>query len=149
MRQVRATILLLLFIATFGRCFAEQYGLIANSALACCVEVVACCEAEHPAHHDEDDPAHHEDEETPDCPVCVLIDNNALVTAAAADLPAPSYALASSFFVLDEWNANLLDPILDHPDPGSGNTPSPPPRLSLSLTELVLFSAPVRGPSMA
>ena len=140
MRQLKATILLLLFIATFGRCFAEQYGVLGDNGLACCVEQAACCDDEEPAHHDEGTP--------PDCPICVIIDNNALLATLSLELPPPAFSSASSFFAIDAWSAEFLVLFRNHCDSGDDHIPPSPERLSLSLTELVLCSAPVRGPSV-
>jgi hypothetical protein len=139
MRQVKATILLILFIATFGRCFAEQYGVLGDTDLACCVEHNECCEGE--------ESADHEDEETPECPVCVLIDSSALVGNSPGELAPPVYSLASTFFAVDAWSPGIPDLLLERCDSGEERIPSPPPRLSVSLRELVLYSAPVRGPT--
>ncbi len=139
MRQLKATILLLLFVATFGRCFAEQYGAIGGSELACCVEHTECCADE--------EPDHDEEERTPDCPVCLIIDHSGFVTTGQADLAPPVFTEISALFNVDDWTispARLLGGLSDPEEP---DIPDPPDRQSLSLTELVLYSAPIRGPA--
>ena len=83
MRQLKATILLLLFVATFGRCFAEQYGAMGESEFACCVEHTECCADE--------EPQHDEEERTPECPICLIIDHSGFLTAGQADLAAAAW----------------------------------------------------------
>jgi hypothetical protein len=141
MRQLQATILLLLFVATFGRCFAEQYGAISGSDLACCVVHTECCPDEDPEHDDE--------ERTPDCPICLIIDHSGFVTAGQTDLAPPVFTEISSLFAIEAWNFYPLNLLSGLSEPEEPDIPDPPERQSLSLTELVLLSAPVRGPAKA
>lgn len=141
MRQLKAAILLLLFVATFGRCFAEQYGAIGGSDFACCVKHTECCDNEEPEHNDE--------ERTPDCPICLIIDHSGFLTAGQADLAAPVFTAASSLFTINEWPCCPTTLPGGLPESGDPDIPDPPERQSLSLTELVLLSAPVRGPAKA
>ncbi len=139
---MKATILLLLFVATFGRCFAEQYGAIGGSDLACCVEHTECCAEEEPEHDDE--------ERAPECPICQIIDHSGFVSASTqADLAPPNFTVTTSLFTIDEWPfypTTLWTGLSESVPP---DIPDPPERPSLTLTKLVLCSAPVRGPAKA
>ena len=139
MRQVKASILLLLFVATFGRCFAEQYGAIGDSGLACCVEHTECCADEEPEHDN--------DERTPECPICLIIDSSGFLTADPVDLDPPVFTATSSLFAISDWTFSPASLLTGLSEPVDQDIPDPPRRQSLSLTELVLYSAPVRGPA--
>lgn len=139
MRQVKASILLLLFVATFGRCFAEQYGAISGSELACCVEHTECCADEEPAHDDE--------ERTPECPICLIIDHSGFVTSGQTDLAPPVFTAMASHCFVGAWSTSLTSLLGDCSEPDVPDIPDPPERQSLSLTDVVLCSAPVRGPT--
>lgn len=139
MRRLKASILLLLFVATFGRCFAEQYGAIGGSELACCVAHSECCADEDPEHEDE--------ERVPECPICLIIDHGGFLGAGQTDLAPPVFSAASPHFVLAPWQLCPPGLLRGIPESEDLEIPDPPERQSLSLTELVLCSAPVRGPA--
>lgn len=141
MRHLKASILLLLFVATFGRCFAEQYGAIGGSDLACCVEHTECCADE--------EPEHQEEERAPECPICLIIGHSGFIVSAPADLAPPTFSAASSLIAIEEWPFHPTTLFAGLSDSEAPELPDPPERQSLSLTELVLCSAPVRGPAKA
>lgn len=160
MRAVRATFLLLLFVTSFARCWADTHGLLAASALACCepVELAHFCDHDdHSKHesHNEHDQDGHEHEEIPvpepfppsDCSGCVLVKSGFVSSVITVDSPNPVFV---NF--IPEWNDLdvRIQRILSRAEKAQE---SPPPwsidHVAKTTSEIVMTSTvSVRGPNL-
>ena len=103
MKAVRATFLLLLFLTSFGRCWAESYGLLASSSWACCESVnhdnfVFDCRGD-----DSNSESEHNRQPDPipasDCSSCDLVESGFTSTGAHLDFTAPIF-----FAIVPDWD---------------------------------------------
>ncbi|MGJ8677060.1 MAG: hypothetical protein ACSHX0_06060 [Akkermansiaceae bacterium] len=144
MRAFRATFLLLLFITSFARCWADVSGLLDQSSLACCAPV------EHLDHDHESEDSHDENSEDPvrNCATCDLVKSG--FTVSSLDLEVPT-----SFFVIylnQIWsNIFLHTNCLLSAKESLVLLPPVPPEMgtNLSSSRIVTTSAiSVRGPNL-
>ena len=144
MRVCRATFLILLFITSFARCWADVSGLLDQSSLACCASV------EHLNHDHEGENSHDNDSEDPirNCGTCNLVESGFTVSSFDIEVP-------TSFFViyLDQiWSDIFLhtNSLLSAKESLVLLPPVPPEMgTNLSSSRIVTTSAiSVRGPNL-
>jgi len=101
--------MLLVFITSFGRCWADTYGLLGDSDLACCDPIVV----QDDCHHEGDGDHHHEQHEheedkqpplpdpfqTSDCSGCSLVKAGFIFSAVDLDFQAPLFVA-----IVPEWD---------------------------------------------
>lgn len=151
MRAVRATFLLLLFVTSFARCWADTYGVLAHSSWACCKPV---SQENHDCHGDDSDHDHekehdHEPEPFPssDCSGCSLVKAGFTSTGVDLNFNAPAFIA-----FVPEWDdlhlrvQRILIRAEDAQEP-------PPPwsigQVIMTMTDIVTTSAvSVRGPNL-
>lgn len=151
MRSVRATFLLLLFIVSFGRCWADTYGLLGSSSWACCEPVI---EKDHDCHgedHDNDHEREHDHEPEPfpssDCSGCSLVKAGFTSVGADLDFTAPVFTA-----FVPEWDDLFLrvQRILSRAE--DALVPPPPwsiGQVIMTMSDIVTTSAvSVRGPNL-
>ena len=145
MKSTRAIFLFLIFIISFGRCWADTIGMLDQSSLACCT----------PVSHDHQDGEHEKDhpEKTDDqsdesqCSGCDLIESGFTSAVVNLDSPPPI-----SFHFIAEWND--LRFCIQHIILNTKNVRIPPPEWSIdylimSTCDIVATSAvSVRGPDL-
>lgn len=158
-QQLRASFMLLVFLTSFGRCWAEQCGLLAGSNWACC-PIEASAHGSHghlaPDGCDHDSPEHpHEDEniplrspgEGPPCEVCELIQSGFIGLSSSLEIPAPIFSLVEIpwFSQWSVFNLSLRNNCLDEP-----LVYGPPDDLSSISTSRLVTSTTVsvRGPNV-
>lgn len=107
MKAVRATFLLLLFLTSFGRCWAESYGLLDSTRWACC-ETRISTSAKFDC-HDQDSERHIEHDQEPEpipssnCSVCNIVDTGFTSSAVHLDFTAPVF-----FAIIPDWHELYL-----------------------------------------
>ena len=143
MRQFRAIFLLLLFITSFTRCWADSSGFLEGTIFACCEPA----EHAHDDHeHENSDKDHDEGSENPepDCSNCDLVKSGFISNSLDVSIPAP-------FFVdLDQNWSDLLLRIERLSYLEECRVVEPPERVYvLVMSRIVTTSAvSVRGPNL-
>lgn len=164
--------MLLVFLSSFGRCWAGQYGLLTGTGWECCpcpgsatVDPFSGGQG-HPHDHDDDqdhDCRSHEkgsdDQEIPweepaspvpqDCPcqVCELIESGFVLLTSTISVPEPLFPAArpAQLLVLDYSRSRPLGQVVDEPPVYR----PPDDERSIFMCELVTStSISVRGPDM-
>ena len=92
MRQLRAIFLLLLFITSFTRCWADSSGFLEDSIFACC-EPAGHLHDDHEPVNNETDMDHSEGNEAPepDCSNCDLVKSGFISNSLDLDIPSPFF----------------------------------------------------------
>ena len=145
MRQLRAIFLLLLFITSFTRCWADSSGFLDGSIFACC-EPVEHLHDDHEQVSSEIDTDHNEGSEAPepDCSNCDLVKSGFTQNSLDLTIPFPL------FVDLDQNWIDLLFRIerLSYLEECRGE--EPPERADiLVMSRIVTTSAVfVRGPNL-
>ena len=173
-QQFRAIFMLLVFLTSFGRCWAEQYGLLNGSDWACCPSKVSASfteeqvapadHHEHSHNHDDDHDCNHEEvpkdnhpehpsvplpspgDDSP-CEICNLIDSGFTTLFSSIDIPEPIFELTELPW-FSQWGGFQFDlfaePAEELPPPDRRYHPC-----SLSTCELVTSTTvSVRGPNV-
>lgn len=157
-RKWCSLLLMLSFLTAYGRCVADQLGILHGSGTSCCVVICEDIEDSCIQCPDETSPAAtqphlpEDNQEPKPCQLCIIIDADGVVTAEEVRVPSPQFE--------------------DHPDKqntsprcgqirGVGSAATGPPHLTLSdhtgqpgeqrahLLRTLCKALPIRGPSMA
>lgn len=157
MRKLGSYLIILIFLTAYGRCVADQFGMLHTSDISCCVTVCnTTCDADD---HGPDTPDHHpEESETPDhqdepspCQLCFILNSDSMMLEHGIKIPSPSLLelpdIFSSFATLDDL---FRGPLLSlSPDLTASDHPDPPAEQRSRLLRTVARMTPVRGPSIA
>jgi hypothetical protein len=150
-RSVRASFLLLLFVTSFARCWADTHGLLESSSWDCCEPVNHECHDHHEDDFDNDQREEHDHEPQPfpssDCSGCSMV--KAGFTSVTADLGFTAPVFTS---IVPEWDD--LDVRIRRILSRAQNAQEPPPPWSvgqviMTMSDIVTTSAvSVRGPNL-
>jgi len=152
---IRATFLILLFVTSFGQCWADTLGLFASSEWVCCEPAPKehHCDGHENEGRDEHD--HHEEEkdssQSPfppsNCLGCDLVKSGFISSTVDVDTPAPIFTVC----ILEWYN---LEVCIRHVLSCADDAQEPPPPWSLdrdimTISDIVMTSAvSVRGPNL-
>jgi len=165
MRKLGSYLIILLILTAYGRCVADQFGMLHTTNTSCCQvtcdEVSHCdsiedTDSEHSEHQDNSD-----DEEKPNSPIpsspcqlCLILSSDSMLVGDQLEIPSPiilDISPASTF-----WNfyssseaptrSQLRFTTLDLPPSGHPDTPT---EQRSRLQRIVAKTTPVRGPSTA
>ena len=163
--------MLIIFLTSFGRCWAEQYGLLDGSELACCPTEMHApslqnqeSSAEHHHHGHENDDSHDcpsqdsipEPKNLPSpsptnnapCEVCDLIQSGFTSSSVSVEIPTQTSGLPS-VPLFSEWRNLKLNTIARRVDEPSASGSPPDQFHTHSTGELVISTTvSVRGPNL-
>jgi len=158
MRKLGSFLVILLLITAYGRCMADQFGVLHTTDSSCCQ--VTCSAESHCAEEAPADASHSKEaenvEESNDptekpapCQLCFILSSDSILLGDSIDIPAPTLleitpALFNSGLgnLLGKGIAtlNLDQPPAEHPDP--------PEEHRSRLQRIVAKLTPARGPSI-
>jgi hypothetical protein len=155
MRKLGSFLVILLLITAYGRCVADQFGVLHTTDSSCCQ--VTCSADSHCAEEATADAPHSEDSEASDdsteepapCQLCFILSSDSILLGDSIDIPAPKVLeLVPALFnsgldnLLGKGIAtlNLDQPPAEHPDP--------PEEHRSRLQRIVAKLTPARGPSI-
>lgn len=152
MRRAGSLLVMLLLLIAYGRCVADQSGILHTSGASCCqvvCEDAQCADAE-PAHHGGHEPGPGGEQPAP-CQLCQIISTDGATFDGSIKVPAPQVAapLDSADF------ARLIDHILALSTAAETDVRLTAPRVrppDIQTSQWLLAAsrtAPVRGPSLA
>lgn len=168
MRKLGSFLIILLLITAYGRCVADQLGVLHTTNSACCQ--VSCgvnthCAEQEPQNehqnHSEDHPCSNsdqtneqeEEEEAPQdsfpCQLCFILNSDSMLPGDNLEIPAPSLFEISPFFfssILDGFLPNA--PQITDLNTSFSELPNPPAEPRSRLRRIVAKTTPVRGPSI-
>lgn len=145
-------LVIFLLLIAYGRCVADQFGILHASEASCCQVV---CQDEHCTDEDNTSTGGHDsqpgEEDPAPCQLCMIISADGATFDASIKVPSPTvYDISdSTFFVMlsghpsgQHSRAETLElpPYRDH---------APPNTLASQWLQVVSRVFPVRGPSMA
>ena len=157
MRKLGSFLVILLILTAYGRCVADQLGILHTSGTACCTVVcedvdrscVQCPETEAAETQQPHLPA--DQEEPKPCQLCFILDSDSVVLGAEMKMPTPHFhdspdALAYTLFSAHTLHAHfgLSDFVLR-----SSGQPGPAIEQHSRLLLTCSKATPVRGPSVA
>ena len=152
MRKLGSFFVILLLITAYGRCMADQFGVLHTTDSSCCQVTCSAeshCEDEIPS----DDPGSEESEESTDepapCQLCFILSSDSVLLGDGIDVPSPT-VLELTPVIFNSGLDRLLgkgiafldldQPTADHPDPAEEHRSR--------LQRIVAKRHPVRGPSI-
>ena len=158
-RKLGSYLLILIFLTAYGRCVADQLGMLHSSDTSCCQTVCEdvsdlcgyCPDSGKPLSEQANEPANNSDQQAPTpCQLCFILDSDSMFIENGIKMPAPIFH-------------ELADPLCFSTSV-DGNTPSlqfslhqeltprhhlePATQRSSRLLRLSTKANPVRGPSM-
>lgn len=163
MRKLGSYLVILIFLTAYGRCVADQLGMLHMSGTSCCQTVCdnisdTCgqCpdtreEASRHTPQDSNHSDHHEDRQPPaPCQLCFILDSDSMLIEDGIKIPAPVFHDQSDSFRLATSVQNPLQNfrfyfdqeqvLQDHPDPLTGQ--------AYLVLRFITRTTPVRGPSI-
>lgn len=156
MRKIGSCLIILLLLTAYGRCMADQFGMLHTTTTSCCQ--TTCDELDHcvsPKNTDDTQPGspeHPDNEEEPSpCHLCLILSNDSMLLEDGVKIPSPTlldvaplftFSITSHEFLGARPNRFSLEPL--GPEP-----PKPPTEQSARLRRIVAKTTPVRGPSIA
>ena len=167
MRKLGSLLIMLLLLTAYGRCVADQLGVLHSSASACCQVTLSQadhCESEtdeqntchsdgdsnHESHPEESTPEEPETEpETEPCGLCAILQSDGMLLNDGLKVPSPIVLELSHLFftttldgLLDKSHTiiNLENSTSEHPDP--------PAEHRSKLRRTIAKTTPVRGPAV-
>lgn len=150
MRKLGSYFVILLLITAYGRCMADQFGVLHSTDSSCC-QVTCNAEshcADEPPSDDHDSESEESDEPTP-CQLCFILSSDSILLGDSIDVPSPTLLeLTPAFFHsgLGNFSDNGLT-VLDLDQP-TADHPDPPEEHRSRLQRTVAKLTPVRGPSI-
>ena len=157
--------MLIVFLTSFGQCWAEQYGLLVDPELACCPAEVHASSMENSVEHHQHE--HHDSHDGPSqdslpepqnppspspgdnapCEVCDLIQSGFAGSSVSVEIPTQIFSL-TDVPLLSEWSHIQLNTIARSVDELSASDP-PDQYYPLSTSILVTSTTvSVRGPNL-
>lgn len=158
MRKLLSYLLILIFLTAYGRCVADQFGMLHSSETSCCVTV---CETDSHCSVNDNEHSDHPDSQTPEtseepdqpmpCQLCFILDSDGMLIEDSVQLPSPILLELTDFF---SFTATLDDILRAHVISFSQELippalPDPSAELRSRLLRIDAKTTPVRGPSIA
>ena len=152
MRKLGSYLVILLLITAYGRCMADQFGVLHTTDSSCCQVTCAAeshCEDETPSDESHSEESDESTDEPAPCQLCFILSGDSILLGDSIDIPSPSVLeLTPALFNsgLDNFLGkgiaylDLDQPTAEHPDH--------PEEHRSRLQRTVAKSTPVRGPSV-
>lgn len=147
---------MLAFLTAYGRCVADQLGILHTSGTSCCMVVCeknqsSCqqCPDEHPADPSQA-PVSEDNQDPKPCQLCIIIDTDGVVSSGEVKIPIPNL-----HDYRDNPDYSLLIATLAGIDPAAAAplelrpSADPPGIARAHLQRILCRVTPIRGPSMA
>jgi len=150
MRKLGSYLLILIFLTAYGRCVADQFGMLHTSETSCCVSV--CDASDHCEDSQSGHPENSDSQEIPTpCQLCFILDSDSMLLEDGFELPTPSFLDVSDFFTFCTTLDDLLRSraLLFSSDLTLSDHPDPPAEQRSRLLRTNAKTTPVRGPSIA
>ncbi|MBT8037611.1 MAG: hypothetical protein KJO21_08710 [Verrucomicrobiae bacterium] len=156
MRKLGTYFLILLLITAYGRCMADQLGMLHTTAASCCQvsydDRDHCKRTSDADHQHPETPGHPNNEEQPSpCQLCLILSNDSMLLEDGVKIPTPSLLDTTPLFTFQTTWQELLGTHLDHfpPPPLASSQPESAIEQHSQLGRIATKTTPVRGPSMA
>lgn len=152
MRKLGSFLVILLLITAYGRCMADQFGVLHTTDSSCCQ--VTCgaeshCEDEGPSDENHSEDSDKSTDEPAPCQLCFILSSDSILLGDYIDIPSPT-VLELNPIIFNSGLDRLLSkglafldlnqPTVEHSDP--------PEEHRSRLQRIVAKSTPVRGPSI-
>lgn len=159
MRKLGSYLVILIFLTAYGRCVADQLGMLHTSGTSCCQTLCDdildtcghCPDDEKATVQQADQPSNHEDQETPKpCQLCFILKSDSMLIEDGIKVPTPVFHEQTDFLRLATSVENPMrafrfcfkreQVLLDHPDPLTEQ--------GYDILRFIIKMTPVRGPSI-
>jgi hypothetical protein len=150
MRKFGSYLLILIFLTAYGRCVADQFGMLHTSETSCCVSI--CDTNDHCKETQNDHSEDSDSQEIPTpCQLCFILDSDSMLLEDSFEIPTPSFLDISNFFTFCTTLDDLLRSreLLFSSDLTLSDHPNPPTEQRSRLLRTTAKTTPVRGPSIA
>lgn len=164
MRQTGSFLIMFLLLIAYGRCVADQFGMLHTNEASCCqvvcqddhcsdLDAASSHQTDHESHEDHEHHQNHgpEPEEPAPCHLCLIISMDGATFDGNIKVPTPQ--------ILESLDHNFFITLLDHalgllPPKATLELPSyhdsgPPVEQMSQRLRIVSKALPVRGPSVA
>ena len=150
MRKLGSYLLILIFLTAYGRCVADQFGMLHTSETACCA--IACDAVDHCGDTQDKQPENQDNQDDPaPCQLCFILNSDSMLLDDGIEIPAPTFSEITPLSSLHNSLENLFggQPPSFSPGLPSSDHPDPPAEQRSRLQRIVAKTTPVRGPSIA
>ena len=170
MRKLGSFLVILLILTAYGRCVADQFGMLHTTTASCCqvtCDEISHCElngevssdateddhSENPEHQEDSDGQNQPKPPTPSspCQLCLILSSDSMLVGDQLEIPSPiilDITSVSTFFTsLEDLLGSRLYFIT--PDLTQSDHPDMPAEQRSRLQRIVAMATPVRGPSIA
>ena len=159
-RKLGSYLLILIFLTAYGRCVADQLGMLHSSDTSCCQTVCEdlsdscgyCPDSGEPHFEEASEPASNSDQQTPTpCQLCFILDSDSMLIENGVKMPAPVFHELTDFLCFAR-SVDGTTPSLQfvlHQELMPRDYLDPATLRSSRLLRLTTKATPVRGPSAA
>ena len=156
-RKLCSYLLILTFFTAYGRCVADQLGILHTSGTACCTVVCedvdrSCVQCPEPEAAETQQPHLPADQEEPKpCQLCFILDSDSVVLGAEMKMPTPHFHDSPDALAYTLFSAHTLHADFGVSDFVLRSSGQPGPAIEQHSRLLLTCSKanPVRGPSVA
>jgi len=164
MRKLGSYLIILLILTAYGRCVADQFGMLHTTTASCCqvtCDEISHCEVSGDAtesdhsknsEHQEDSEGQNQPNPPSPCQLCLILSSDSMLMGDQLEIPSPiildiaSLSTSYTFCTSPETLIGLRLCFKDLPPSGHPDTPA---EQRSRLQRIVAKTTPVRGPSIA
>lgn len=156
MRKLGSILTILIFLTAYGRCVADQFGILHtsedNGCQSSCNHSDHCADADDQQHHDSD-AGNPQPEQAPasPCQLCCILSNDSIQIDDSIKVPTPTFQVITPIYHDGHLEDLRLHPLRhlypDFQDPPP-EFPDPPAESRSRLQRIAAKVTPVRGPSL-
>ncbi len=164
MRKLCSYLVILLILTAYGRCVADQFGMLHTTTASCCQ--VICDEANHcnidgdvgndtsgNEHSEHQEDSDEQDQPAP-CQLCLILSSDSILMGDQLEVPAPIIlditSLSTTYIFCTSPEALIgIRLRFTTPDLTQSDHPDTPAEQRSRLQRIVAKMTPVRGPSIA
>ncbi len=156
-RKLCSYLLILTFLTAYGRCVADQLGILHTSGTACCTVVcedvdLSCVQCPETVAAKSQQPHYPADEDEPKpCQLCFILDTDSIMLGAEMKMPTPHFHDSPDALTYTLFSARTLHAHFGPSDFVLRSSGQPGPAIEQHSRLLLTCgkATPVRGPSVA
>ena len=160
MQKFGSYLVILIFLTAYGRCVADQLGMLHTSGTSCCQTVCDnipdtcghCPDDEKATAQQADQPGNHEDQKAPKpCQLCFILDTDSVMLGTEIKMPTPHFHNSPDTLTYTLFSAHTLHAHFGLSDFVLRSSGQPGPAIEQHSRILLTCgkATPVRGPSVA
>ena len=148
MSKLGSYLIILVLLTAYGRCVADQFGMLHTSKASCCTTV---CDAPEHCLETESDHSDGDSDAPAPCQLCFILDSDSMLIEDGLEIPTPNLLELSDFLLFAKPLDDLFrsDTTSFSPDLKLSGYSDPPAEQRSRQMRIDAKTTPVRGPSNA